>query len=85
MNRRDFWTSITLFALAGCGKPAARSPAPLSVAEWQTLPVDQKYTARTLERLKEGDPKLHTPEGWEAFSHSILARERKKDFPKGRS
>ncbi len=70
-------------ALAGCSKPPAR-PAPLSVADWKALPAERKYTAEVLERLKEGEPKLQTPEGWEAFARTTLAEERKKDFPRGR-
>jgi hypothetical protein len=69
------------FGLAGCGgKPTAETPPPLTVADWKALPVDQKYTPEALERLKRGDPKLETPEGWEAFSRTALAEARKKDF-----
>ena len=44
------------------------------------MPADQKYTPEALERLKRGDPKLETPEGWEAFSRTTLVAARKKDF-----
>jgi hypothetical protein len=72
--------------VVGCGgqPQSAEPPAPLSVADWKTMPVDQKYQPETLERLKQGDPKLDTPEGWDAFSRSTLAENRKKDFPKGK-
>lgn len=81
---------IALFALAGvlglagCGGKSANPPAPLSIAEWKTMPVDQKYTSEALERLKEGEPQLQTAEGWEAFSRTTLAENRKKDFPRGK-
>jgi hypothetical protein len=70
--------------LAGCGGKPAGPPAPLSITEWRAMPVDQKYTSEALERLKEGEPKLQTAEGWEAFSRTTLAENRKKDFPKGK-
>ena len=84
MNRLALLILCVTIVLAGCGRPTAAPPSPLSVAEWQAMPTDKKYTTEVLERLKEGDPKLHTPEGWESFSRTKLAQERKKDFPKGR-
>jgi hypothetical protein len=73
---------LAAVGLAGCGgRPVGPSSAPLSVAEWKAMPVGQKYTADTLERLKAGDPKLGTPEGWEAFSRTTLREARKNDFP----
>lgn len=75
---------------AGCGgaaapKAGAGSTAPLTVADWKVLPVDQKYTLDTLERLKQGDPSLQTAEGWEAFQKTVVMPARKKDFPAGKS
>ena len=84
MNRRLVTAALMATALWGCGRPATRPVAPLSVHEWKALPKDQKYTTEALERLKEGDPGLQTAEGWEAFSRSTLAEARKNDFPKGR-
>ena len=47
--------------LTGCGgtaaAPAGAADKPLTVAEWTNLPVDAKYTAETIERLKKGDDK----------------------------
>jgi hypothetical protein len=80
---RRFALVLALF-VAGCAKPAAPRVVPLSVADWRALSPGDKYTPATLERLKAGDPTLETPEGWEAFSKTTLARERRKDFPKGR-
>lgn len=68
-------------AAAGCGGRPADPPPALTVADWKTMPSDRKYTPETLERLKQGDPTLETPEGWEAFSRTTLAAARKKDFP----
>jgi hypothetical protein len=73
-----------VLATAGCGAKPVGPPAPMSVAEWKALPVDQKYTPEALERLKQGDPNLQTAEGWEAFSRTTLAEARKKDFPRGK-
>lgn len=84
-----FRTALLLFAAvgpAGCGGRAApKPPAPLAVADWQGLPADQKYTAETLERLKEGDPGLQTPAGWDAFQKTVVRPARKRDFPRGPS
>lgn len=70
--------------LTGCGgtaaAPAGAADKPLTVAEWTNLPVDAKYTAETIERLKKGDPNLETPEGWEKFQKTVVAPARKKDF-----
>lgn len=76
----------TLFWLTGCGeKPSGSAPAaPLTVAEWKTMPVDQKYAPESLERLKTGDPTLQTAEGWEAFQKTVVVPARKKDFPNGK-
>lgn len=86
MPRSRFLPLVAVAALAGCGGPApgAKPTAPLTVAEWKTLPPGQKYTLDTLERLKEGDPGLQTAEGWEAFQKSVVAPARKKDFPNGK-
>lgn len=78
---------VLAIGLTGCGSPnstPSQNTAPLTVADWQKLPPDQKYTPETLERLKTGDPALETAEGWEKFSRTTLAENRKKDGPKGR-
>jgi hypothetical protein len=70
----------TALSLAGCGgKPTGTPVVPLSVEDWKAMPTDQKYTSQTLERLKEGDPKLQTTEGWEQFSRTTLPEARRKD------
>ncbi len=70
--------------LSGCAAQPSDAPAPLTVAEWKALPVETKYSPETLERLKEGNPTLQTPEGWTAFSRTTLAEARKKDSPHGK-
>ena len=77
---------VLVFGLVGCGvkSDSAKTPqTPLTVAEWKLLPVDQKYEPDTIERLKQGDPALETPEGWDAFNRATLLPSRKKDFPNG--
>jgi len=79
-------TLILALAAAGCGGGGtADTPpvAPLTVADWKNLPVEQKYQPEALERLKKGDPNLDTAEGWEAFQKTVVGPARKKDFPQG--
>ncbi|GIW81954.1 MAG: hypothetical protein KatS3mg105_3761 [Gemmatales bacterium] len=67
----------------GCqsGVPdAASQEQALSIGEWKSMPIDEKYTPETLERLKRSHPTLETPEGWKAFERSTLKPERKEDF-----
>jgi len=74
-------------AIVGCaGKSDAAKvipSSPLTVAEWKALPIDKKYEPETIERLKQADPALGTPEGWDAFQRTTLLPSRKKDFPNG--
>lgn len=87
MRTRLLAVAAVVVGLAGCGSPggsAEAKPTPLTVADWKTLPPDQKYTPETLERLKEGDPELQTAEGWEKFQKTVVAPARKKDYPNGK-
>lgn len=82
--------AILIAALAiGCGgkSDAAKTvpTSPLTVAEWKTMPVEEKYVPETIERLKKADPNLETPEGWDAFNRSTLLPARKKDFSNGQT
>ena len=87
MRASELVLSVVLaFGLVGCGVKSDKHKAPqtpLTVAEWKLLPVEQKYDPDTIERLKQGDPTLETPEGWEAFNRTTLLQSRKKDFPNG--
>lgn len=73
---------VGIVALTGCGKKPANVTRPLTVEEWKAMAVDSKYTAETFERLKDGDPKLQTDQGWMAFGRTTLFPARKRDFPK---
>lgn len=86
MRTLIFMLCLSAFA-AGCAGSHSESapPAPLTVADWRTMPVDQKYTPEAIERLKAGDPKLQTPEGWESFQKTVVLPSRKKDFPGGKN
>ena len=73
-------------ALTGCGlaqKSAAPPTGPLTLAEWQTLDVEQKYAPETFDRLKLGDAKLQDPGEWDNFFASVIVPHRKKDIPLG--
>lgn len=87
MDRRTVFATLALaLGVTGCGSTTApKPPTPLSVADWKGMPTDQKYTPETLERLKDGDPKLQTAEGWEAFQKTVVVPARKKDFPNGKA
>ena len=76
----SLFVGVVAFGLAGCGGPTSEPPAPLTVTDWKGLPVERKYTPDALERLKQGDPTLETPEGWNKFRRTTLAAARKKDF-----
>ena len=52
----------------------------ISITEWQSMPMDQKYTKAMLGRLKAGNPELQTPEGWKNFTRTTLVAARNKDF-----
>lgn len=74
--------AVVLGATLGCGGPSKQTAAeatPLTIAAWKGLPVSDKYSPETLERLKAGNPELNTPEGWEKFQKTELAAARKKD------
>ena len=60
---------------------APQPPGPLSIEEFKKLPPAEQRSPVTLERLKEGNPTLETPEGWKAFEHTVL---KAKARPAGR-
>ena len=75
---------LAMSASIGCGgTPALREipSSPLSISEWERLPPTEKYEVPTLERLKDGEPKLNTDAGWESFRKTTLMTHRRKDFP----
>lgn len=79
-------SAVMVFAVLGCGSaPHDQGPVPLTVAEWKKLPVAERYTPQTFERLKAGDPTLVDAEGWEKFSRTVLIPQRLRDFPNGKN
>jgi hypothetical protein len=81
-------TLALALCLAGCGGHAASKgepppTTPLSVAEWQTLGVEQKYAPETFERLKKGNPKLQDEREWSKFEKAVIVPHRKKEIPIG--
>ena len=44
-----------------------RPAPPVTLEQWQALPVDKKYLAEWLERLRHGDPKHKDEAEWESF------------------
>jgi ABC-type glycerol-3-phosphate transport system substrate-binding protein len=75
---------VSVLGLAGCGQAVPDGPEPVTVDQWKALPLGQKYTSEAFERLKEGNPDLQTPEGWEAFSRTTLMPARRRDFSRSR-
>jgi hypothetical protein len=55
-------------------------PSPLTIQEWSTLPVEEKYEPETFERLKDGDTKLKSPAAWDRFMAEVVVPERNKDI-----
>lgn len=62
--------------IIGCESESVPPPTfpttPLKLAQWEQLPADEKYAAETLERLKGGEPKLRTKQGWKVFYEKTL-------------
>jgi hypothetical protein len=75
--------AVLLGGALGCGgeEPVADPPTPLTVAQWKTLPPEEKYDPATFERLKDADPKLRSPAGWEKFMVEVVVPERTRDIP----
>lgn len=70
----------------GCGgeaPPPGNPPPPtaLSLAEWKTLPIPDKYDGGTLDRLRMHDPALASDQAWDAFMRKEVIPERMKDIP----
>jgi hypothetical protein len=74
-------------AAAGCGGSPPDQPGPvfpttpLTVAEWRALPKETKYLAENLDRVKAGNRRLATKDGWQRFYRTELEPAMKKDFP----
>ena len=71
-------------ALVGCsskGSMAVTAQTPLTIDDWKQLPPAQKYEVPTLERLKQGEPKLNDPREWDKFTRTILLPSKQKELP----
>jgi hypothetical protein len=79
------WIPVLLGSILviGCGAkhPPPAPTAPLTIEEWKELPVDTKYEIGTLERLKEGTPKLQDDREWHQFARTVLVPAKKRELP----
>jgi hypothetical protein len=80
-----FFALLFLCLCVGCddsSPPTLPSPLPpLTVEEWKTLPVEEKYDEGTFDRLREQDPKLKGDREWARFMKEVVVLERKIDIP----
>jgi hypothetical protein len=77
---------LTLLVV-GCGQhPCDVAPVdtPLTLEQWKALPPQTKYEIATLERLKQGNPKLQDQREWDKFTRNVLLPSKKKELPNGR-
>ena len=76
---------VLLGLTIGCGQPAetsvSKTEQPLTVDEWKSLDVAEKYAPESLDRLKLNDPKLSSERNWDKFMREVVVPERKKDIP----
>lgn len=85
--RTALFLCLILALAVGCGGAPERTiveasaPTPLSVEEWKTLPVQEKYDPATFERIPLADPKLKSPAAWTKFETDVIQPEFKKDHP----
>jgi hypothetical protein len=80
--------SMLLIAVVlGCGRGEPHPPQPpavlppLTVAEWKSLPLEEKYDDATFERLREADKSLRSDRAWQKFMKDVVVPERKMDIP----
>jgi hypothetical protein len=76
---------LLVFLCVGCSggssPPTLPSPLPpLTVEEWKSLPVEEKYDEGTFDRLREQDPKLKGDREWARFMKEVVVPERKIDI-----
>ncbi len=72
---------LSLSIIVGCGGTRLPSPEtePLTLEKWTVLPATTKYEVETLERLKEGTPKLQDDREWAKFTRAVLIPAKKKE------
>ena len=77
---------LTTLSVMGCGgsrlppQPPTELPQ-LTIEEWKTLPIEEKYDAATFERLREADESLSSDRAWNKFMMEVIIPERKIDIP----
>lgn len=83
------WVILVIVCGAlGCGSGERKPieippPTSLTLEEWKTLPVEEKYAPETFERLKLNDPAIRSDKGWDAFFKTVIMPQRLKDLPPG--
>lgn len=81
--RLTILTGLIAAIAVGCdrGGPEVPSPenVPLTKAEWQQLPPNEKYQIVTFERLKVGNPDLYDSRKWDKYYRTEILPQRKKD------
>lgn len=71
----------------GCGRADPTPPQPpptlppLTLEQWKTLPVEEKYDEGTFDRLREADPSLRAHRAWQKFMKEVVVPERMIDIP----
>lgn len=83
--------SILLLSMAlgltGCGGPSFKPtlnpppPTPLSLDDWKSLPLSEKYDGVTFDRLRMNDPQLRSDAAWDDFMKRVIIPERNRDIP----
>jgi hypothetical protein len=56
-------------------------PTPLSLEEWKSLPISEKYDGVTFDRLRMNDPQLKSDAVWNDFMQRVIIPERNQDIP----
>jgi hypothetical protein len=86
LTQKSLFLLLVLMTVIGCGKtdpvPSAEEK-PLTLEQWKTLPVQEKYEVDTFERLKQGEPKFREQREWDKFARDTLMPAKKRDFPGG--
>ena len=84
MNRQRLAAVCLVMLTVGCmGQvtPAPQPPPPLTVEQWKSLPVEEKYDDATFQRLRQADPSLGSERNWQKFQREVMVPERKRDIP----
>ncbi len=86
MKVQRLLTLLITVAAVGCGNentpplPMPKLP-PLTVQQWKSLPVEEKYDESTFERLREADKSIRSDRAWQRFMKVVVVPERIIDIP----